>query len=320
MPADYTIKQADGGTFAYQLTNQDGSPYVIPPGSTLTFVMRSLTQANAQQLTGTAAVDNPETGQVHYTFTAADTATVGLYMASFVVAPPSGGPFTFPQVGYLWISIEENLTTAGGQQLVSLPDVKDYLAIDSGDRSHDAKLLRFISAVRPLIEQVVGPVIPQTFTEWHDGGQTTVRLRRRPSTALGCSPVLNVLGAVEFRGPTPYTLSLVQNPALATLYSIHLDPRTATLTRRTTGGGVISFAQMPESVYVAYQAGQQTVPWNIYEAALEAIRVNYRTTLPTGRGSRSQTDETDTGPPLGFFLPRRCRELLAPQRRHPSIA
>jgi hypothetical protein len=31
-------------------------------------------------------------------------------------------------------------------------------------------------------------------------------------------------------------------------------------------------------------------------------------------------DDQDTGAPLGFFVPRRVRELLAPNRRSPTIA
>ena len=53
---------------------------------------------------------------------------------------------------------------------------------------------------------------------------------------------------------------------------------------------------------------------------LELLRVNYQTTQMTGRGFQAIADGNDNGPPLGFFVPRRVRELLAPNRRAPSIA
>jgi hypothetical protein len=204
-------------------------------------------------------------------------------------------------------------------QLVELVDVKDYVGIPQTDTSRDEKLDRYISAVTALIEQVTGPILPRVFEEWHDGGGTYLILRRRPSNGYGTTPIVRLLGCEEFRGTTRYALRVVADPALGTTYSVTADT-TGLVTRRTAGGGVTAFAAGDSTVHVVYQAGQETVPANVYEGALEAIRVNYQTTEQVGRGRLTVSDEEEIGPPLSFFLPRRVIELLSPQRRAPSVA
>ena len=318
--ADITIKQGDTAPSLQDALTYSDDSAVDLTGASLSFVMRALSASMPLTLTGTAAITAPALGEVAYTFSAADTAVAGQYMANWRVTFPDGAVMTFPTVGYLSVAVEENLTTAGGQQLVSLPDVKEYLAIDADDRSRDAKLIRFLEACRPLIENITGPIIPTVFEEWHTGGQTFITLRRRPSRALGTSPVLDLIACSEYRGPIEYPLKIVPDPAHGDLYSVHLDPRACTITRRTSGGGVMAFPAQPEGVRVTYRAGQLTVPANVYEATLELVRVNYQTTQQVGRGRRTVTDEQDTGPALGFFMPRRVRELLGPNQRAPGIA
>lgn len=317
--ADYTIVQGDTAPlFTDALTYSDNTPVNLT-GATATFVMRALTAGAPATLTGTTTISAALLGGVTFTPSAEDTATPGMYMAKWSVVFPDGTQMQFPTVGYLWVSVEENLTTAGGAQLVGLPDVKDYLGIPANDRIHDARLIRFIHAVRPLIENITGPIIPASFTEWHDGGQYFIQVRRRPSTAPGTSPVLTLESISEFIGPTEYVLAIVTDPSQGSTYSAMLDP-TGRIVRRTAGGGVTGFSPSADTVRVTYTAGQATTPHNVYEAALEAIRVNYQTTQQVGRARRAEADENDTGPPLGFFLPRRCLELLSPNRRAPSVA
>lgn len=206
-----------------------------------------------------------------------------------------------------------------GASFISLEDAKDVLSIDPANTAHDRGIERVINGTLPLIENIVGPVALRTFDEWHDGGQHFIQVRRRPSTGYGTSPVLTLLAAEEYRGPTVYPLQIVQSPGQGTTYSVTID-RIGTVTRRSAGGGVIAFPAMPSSVHIVYQAGQEKVPANVYEAALEILRVNYETTQPVGHGRFAETDDLDTGPPLGFYIPRRAHELLAPTRRAPSIA
>lgn len=319
MAADWTVKQGDTfPTLTDVLTYSDDSPANLT-NATVTFVMRSLAASAPLALTGTVTVYNATAGGVSFTPSAQDTSTPGMYMANWVVDWNDGTQMTFPTIGYLWVSVEENLTTTGGAQLVGLPDVKDYLNIPSNDRTRDAKLIRFIHAVRPIVEHITGPIIPQVFEEWHQGGGYFVNVRRRPSTGYGTTPILNLIGAEEFRGVVKFPLAIVADPSQGSTYSVMLDNH-GTITRRTAGGGVTAFPNQPNAVHIWYQAGQASVPANVYEGTLELLRVNYQQTQQTGRGRGTIADDTDTGPSLGFFVPRRVRELLSPNRKAPSIA
>src|SRR5581483_4133959 len=132
--------------------------------------------------------------------------------------------------------------------------------------------------------------------------------------------LLNVMAVSEFLGPTEYPLANVATVALGTIYSYEVNERYGTITRRTSGGGSIAFPAGHNTVRVVYEAGQQSVPANVQEAVLELVRFNYQTTMTVGAGRRTQADATDTGPPLGFFMPRRVLELLGATRRFPSLA
>jgi hypothetical protein len=220
----------------------------------------------------------------------------------------------FPTVGYNTVTIEEGLSTSGGQQLVSVPDLKDYLGIEAADRKSDAKLARFIRAARPVVENITGPIIPASFTEWHAGGSPNIAVRHRPSTSYGTSPVFTVQSVSEFIGRTEYDLTAVAGPTLGSTYSYMVDA--PGFLSRLTGGGRGCFGG---PVRVTYTAGQDPIPANVQEATLELVRVNYSPTMAAGRGRLTVADDQDTGPPLSFFVPRRVRELLAPNRRAPAV-
>lgn len=320
MPADFTIVEGDTQpVLTDKLTLANGEPAPLE-GATIKLVLRSLTSPRPLTLTGVAAIINPKTAAVSYTFAAPDTVgRAGMYQGSWQVTLSGGTPMTFPTVGYLWIAIQESLATPGGQQLVGLPDVKDYLDIDGADRSHDTKLLRFIRGVQPLIEGVTGPIVLQEFEEWFDGGSEVISLTHTPNRGRGTSPVLNLIAASEYRAAAEFPLQIVASPARGSMYSVMLNPRDGTITRRGPAGSTMPFYPGRDSIHAVYQAGQEHVPANVYEATLETVRLNYRSTQSTGKGKRAQADE-ENAKPLGYFLPQSVHRLLDPTRRHPSIA
>lgn len=319
MAVEYQIVQGDTAPSLTDTLTYSNGDDVDLTGATVELIMRSMTSVAPLTLTGEITIPEPIAGAVQYDPSAADTATSGQFMASWAVTFPDERRMTFPTVGYITVSIEPSLLTAGGEQLVSLPDVKSHLGIDPGQKTEDAKLIRCIQAVRPVVENITGPIIQQAFEEWHDGGRPEILLRRRPSSGRGTSPVVTLIGCEEFIGTTKYPLAIVSDPAQGTMYSVQLG-ELARVTRRTAGGGLGVFAAGQNSVHVWYQAGQREIPANVHEGTLELIRVNYQTTQPVGRGRMTVADDEDTGVPLGFFVPRRVRELLQPNRRHPSVA
>ncbi len=305
------------------ITDEDGV-VVNLTGASVTFVMRQLS-SNAPVVNAAATIVNAAGGQVQYSWSTQDTALAGLFMGEFHVTDSGGGTYTFPNEGYLEILVEDSLVSAPGNQLVSLPDAKEFLNIPTSDKTRDAKLLRFIRAMRPLVENITGPIIQQTFEEWHDGGNYLVTVRRRPSSGFGTNPVLVLQAISEYNGPIEWPLAIIGSPDEGQLYSAQLDAKLGRIVRRTAGGGVQAFPKMPQSVHVWYTAGQATVPDNVYEATLELIRVNFQATqlgrprLGSSAGAGGD-DELPRGPAMGYTIPGRVREMLEPNRKYPSFA
>ncbi len=231
--------------------------------------------------------------------------------------------FRFKDAGSLSQYTDAVLAPASGDgtMLVTLAMVKDYLNIQPADDNHDAKLTRAILTARPLVEAICGPIVPQTITEWHDGGTSAIQIRRRPSTAPGTSPILTLTSVTEYVGSTPHVLAIVADPSLGSMYSVMIDS-IGTITRRTSGGGVGIFSGGERSVEVVYIAGQAETPANVIDGTLELIAVNYVKTQPYGRGRMVVEDENReaAGPHMGWYIPGRVRQMLSPNRRAPSIA
>lgn len=318
MPADIVWKQGDTApVYKETFTKSNGGKYNIE-GAAIALNMRSLTSSTPVTLTGATAVLNAVEGEVSFTPSFQDTGVPGDYMATWTVVFPGGSQLTFPTDGYLWITVEENLTHSGLQQLISLPEVKEVFGIPPNDRVHDSQLVGLIEDVRPLIEEHTGPLLPQLFVERFDGGQNIISLTHTPSFGYGTTPILNLLGVSEFRGPIEYPLQIIQNPVYGGIYTCELDPRLGTITRRTAGGGVIAFLPGRNSVKVEYQAGQETIPANVRRACRETIRWWYQTTQAVGRGSLTQADSEPQMPMVS--LPYHAVAMLNPTRRYPSLA
>jgi hypothetical protein len=307
--ADFVTKQGSTPTWQVGLVDANGNKLNLT-GASVNFVMRALS-ASSPVINSPATIVDTNSANVSYTFTAAQTAAAGIYAAEFQVTQSNGVLVTSPTDGYFEISIEENLSTAGGATLVSLGEVKEYLGISTQDKSRDAKLVRFINDVTPVIEQITGPILERQIEEWYDGGQHFIQLRNRP--------VINLLACSEYRGPIEYVLPIVQSPDRGQIYSVELDG--SRIVRRSAGGGIIAFPSLPQSVHVVYTAGYTTVPVNVQHATLELIRIQFQSTQqgrpkPGGGGA-------DFGEPgrqiFGFFVPNSVRELLVPNKRHASI-
>ena len=311
--ADFVIYQGDTSpAFTATITDPTGA-VVNLTGATVKFVMRALT-AVSPTTNLAATITDAVNGKVSYTPTATDTATAGTYMVQWHITSSGGVLSTYPTDGYQELIIEENLTTPGGARLVSLFDVKDHLRIPSTDRTRDARLVRMIDAIAPVVEGITGPMLQRIYqNETYDGGAWFISLKHRP--------VVSVASVVEYRGPIPYTLTQVPTPDLGTIYSYMFEPP-GRIVRRTVGGGITPFPPGADAVFVTYTAGWVTIPNNVREGALELIRINFQQTELGGRPAWG-TDVADTmagQQMLGFYVPNRVKELLAANRRHPSLA
>jgi len=309
---DFTIRQGDSLPYLTQtFTDSTGTPVDLT-GCTVHFVMRTLT-ASTPAINAEAEIVDVATGQVSFAFSSEQTATAGEYMGSWIVTNGSGGTFTIPTQGYLTISIEENLVTAGGSQIVSLAEIKEALNIPSDDRSHDSRLTQMALDIVPVIEHITGPILQRSCTEWYDGGSQSIILRNRPA--------VSVEAVSEWWGPIEHVLTQVDNPTAGTMFSFQFEAP-GRVTRRGPGGSTMCFEYGPQQVRIEYTAGLETVPPNVTEAALQLIRVHYDRTQARpmlrgwiGDGSLDDNEPSNGSMILGFFVPNVVRELLQPSQK-----
>lgn len=217
--------------------------------------------------------------------------------------------------------------------IVSLEDVKDALNDYTGSAGNDAELQQFIDAMSDVVEYIAGPVRSQQFVdEWHSGGSDTILLYNRP--------LISVDSVTEYSGVVSYTLN-EQPPGSGSQdafgYFVRYDLGTiqrvaygvpswfASLpwwTQRTPGWVVAAPTKSGYGqgrVKVTYTAGRATVPAYIKRATLELIRINYQQTQQAGRpafrgsGMEDQLDPAQMV--MGYLVPNRVKELLAPARQ-----
>lgn len=203
----------------------------------------------------------------------------------------------------------------GAQQVVDLPSVKAHLNLTTVDQARDDELLGFIYAASELVRDIVGPVVPETRTEYFDGGSGTV--------VVAWQPLVSVVSVTEYYGLSAFPLTEQQLGEQMNAFAFTVDRITGQLMRRTFGGQAAMFAIGDKNVKVTYTAGRSTVPWSVRLGALELIRHNWQMTQQSGRKSFRSAGavyDGDAHIPSGFAMPDRVIELLAPHRRPPGIA
>lgn len=310
MAADFIIRQGDTAPpLVWQLTDQTGAVIDLTLATSVEFVMRSLITSSPTVITSSVTVTTAEEGLVTYTWAAADTSIAGLYSGEFRITYSNGTIQTAPGDGYVDIWVEENLE-GSAQFLVSLSDIKDHLNIPSTDRTHDQKLLRWVQAVRPVIENITGPIIVQSYDNFYDGGTMAIRVRYRPIVTLEAVSI--------YLGPVEYPMSIIPNPQLGSIWSVMADGNR--IVRRGPGGSQLPFPSGYQNIHVIYQAGFVSVPENVRQATLTVLQDNWNPSQQPGPGHPGlAVDMIPVTPPGNFLVSAAAREWLVPNRRAPSV-
>lgn len=89
------------------LLDAAGAPVSLT-GATVKFIMRAV-DASTTKVDSAATVVDSSAGRVRYTWVAADTDTVGEFEAEFEVTYSDGGVETFPKVGYITVTIADDV-------------------------------------------------------------------------------------------------------------------------------------------------------------------------------------------------------------------
>lgn len=272
---------------------------------------------------------NPVAGSVAVSLTLTDPAGVttspvasaGLSGAYTAVALSVSIPgiylvrWTASGTGINWAHEDQfQVRALGAEQLVDLASVKAHLNMNPTDLRQDDELQGFILAAGDLARNHCGPFLPETHTEFWDGGTSTI--------VPDWLPVIKVLSVTEYYGLSAFALTEQPLGAQMDAFSFTVDYNTGQLLRRTFGGEAAMFAQGAKNVKVVYTAGSGVVPWAVRLGVLELIRHLWQLTQQGGRpkfGGNSY--DGDVAPvPAGFALPARVLELWASARRPPGIA
>lgn len=234
------------------------------------------------------------------------TSQPGTYVVRWVA---SGSGFTFVY------ETQFQVQPSTAEQIVDLQSVKAHLNMIPTDTSQDAELLGFILAATPIIRDIIGPFLPETHVEFFNGGVQTL--------SVEWQPLISVQSVYEYYGLSSFLLTEQPLGTQLTAFGFTVDYTTGQLTRRTFGGEAAEFALGSKNVKVTYTAGRSSIPYNVRLGALELIRHNWQMTQQGGRGRMRSSvggggDEMSV--PIGFAVPDRVVEMLAPHRRPPGIA
>jgi hypothetical protein len=234
--------------------------------------------------TDTPAVSNPTTGtyQVDYSPT-----MPGRHVARWVATGTNASSYVdmfdvrSPDPGYV----------------VSIADVKAHLGRAATAAADDEELRRMVEAATAIVEWKVGPVVARAHTDLVIGGGCEVLLPHRPIISLTST-------AAAWSGGVPDAVA-----------DLDFDAESGRVWR--SDGAPIQPRQR-----FTYRAGRAVVPANITTAALIIVAHLWETQRSGASGpSRIIGAEDVTAvPSLGFAIPNRALEMLAPDARAPFLA
>lgn len=197
--------------------------------------------------------------------------------------------------------------------IVTPDQAASFMRLSSADAATDKTLLtQCVQAATPLIESIVGPQTPATYTEFYDGG--------RPFIVPLHAPLVSVEQLTEFIGTAVYPLTEQPLGGQTDAWGFTVNLLSGTIERRTFGGGPAIFAPGESNIRVQYTAGASAIAPNVTLATLALVRHLYRTTLPKARSRSTDYDDGSTPVPAGYAVPNFVLELLQPNSTGPGIA
>ena len=185
--------------------------------------------------------------------------------------------------------------------LVQLADVKKHLNIDTND--DDVELRAFIDAATEKVQEITGPVLTRTVTEYRDGGTVSLLLRERP--------VQSITSVTELWANSSYTLTQTEFGAGASQFDFTFDVSQSEITRRINNLPEV-FPDGVGNVKVVYVAGYATIPSRIRLATLALIQHWWSASQLNRNGGRPSLGGSDFSPAMGggYAVPNFVREML----------
>jgi hypothetical protein len=238
--------------------------------------------------------------------------SVGLYTAAYVIVQAGHHTVRWVATGANAAATTDSFDVRppANPVFMSLDDARKTLKLPPADTSKDEMLRDYIDAVAGVIEDFWGAVVPRVWSEQHQPGVSTISLNHQP--------VIAVTAVTEYRGATPFTVTQVATPDVATAFSYTFDPPTGTLERRTSGGYPMPWYG---EVWITYTAGCTVIPGNVILAGRELLRQLWQNGQQAGRPQLGAIPGDDAVfSPSGYAVTRRIAELLGDPRKAPGFA
>jgi hypothetical protein len=260
-------------------------------------------------ITSTASgitVGNPPAVTGTYVYSYVTTTLVGRYVGTWLFTMASGQTSSYAEV------FEVEPVDPGF--IISLASAKKYLNIPSSDTSNDDEIRDWLSAITPMVEDIVGACIPRTVVDM----------------GLGASQMASLQGDMAFFG------SGAANSAI-TVRTTPVISVTSVVSTYTNSGRTYATAEL----VVINDRGQITLkngwpfiggPWTATYLAgrtrigpniTQAVKIILGHLWQTQRGAGSPAylggDDLVVAPGAGFSIPNRAQDLLNADDNGPGV-
>lgn len=194
--------------------------------------------------------------------------------------------------------------------VISLAEAKTALNIATGVTTWDTPLAQAITAISRQLDDLCGPIVNRTVTdELHDGGDWTIRLRKRP--------VASITTVTEYDGTNGTTLTAETNAAKATSNYLHdgtFGTITSGLLRRRDTDSDAWFEPGRRNIAVTYVAGRAAntaaVDAKFKQAAVMMLRNIWTAEMASGTDTFGAFTDPTFNPLLGPGMLNKVAALL----------
>ena len=207
--------------------------------------------------------------------------------------------------------------------VLTLAEGKQAINMTQDNAEHEAELARAITAVSRRLDELVGPVVIRTVTEYHDGGVGTIWPYQ--------TPVSEFTSVTSWDGTTSTTWTADAFGVAGVTNGYLLESSTSyahgTRILARAGGGATYFPTGSRSVRLIYEAGRYATTADVDARFKQAAAMILRRLWKPEAGAWAQTPdflqstESDAGAGLGYFrIDPLVEQWLGDEMKPPALA
>jgi hypothetical protein len=282
-----------GNAVTISTTITVGSPPVNTDPSTITLVVTK--PDGTFDTFNSGSLTHAGTGQYTYNYLPLTSGGYRYVWTTTVPASASDGVFL----------VEDATTT-----VLTVAEAKLHLG-QTGTTQYDTVIGDLIDTAVGVVEGIVGPLSPKTFSETYSGGSPVIILRH--------VPVLSVTSIVESWGATNYTLTNEPVGGASDQYGYDIEsPKSGQIVRRTVGGYPFPFFPGMGNIAITYVAGRTSVTPKQKLAVVRQLRLLWAD-YQSGRTAKGNSPQQRAAGPFPSIDPG-IYDLLQEDAMVPGIA